>query len=89
MRAPLVVKDKDYPFSEDVIVNETGAVEPNLGIMAEVSSLSEVLKLCGSFELVYQLRPYFTLSAIRVNVDVMWSRVEDLVSLLICPVLSK
>ena len=45
MRAPLVVRDREYPFSEDVIVDETGAVEPNLGVMAKVSSLIEVLLL--------------------------------------------
>ena len=31
MRAPLVVRDREYPFSEDVIVDETGAVDPNPG----------------------------------------------------------
>ena len=31
MRAPLVVRDREYPFSEDVIVDETGPVDPNLG----------------------------------------------------------
>ena len=55
MRAPLVVRDREYPFSEDVIVDETGAVDPNLGVMAKVSSLNEVLRLGGSYELVYQL----------------------------------
>ena len=41
MRAPLVVRDRetseDVIFSEDVIVDETGAVDPNLGVMAKVS----------------------------------------------------
>ena len=45
MRAPLVVRVREYPFSEDVIVDETGAVDPNLGAMAKVSSLIEVLRL--------------------------------------------
>ena len=31
MRAPLVVRDREYPLSEDVIVDETGAMDPNLG----------------------------------------------------------
>ena len=56
MRAPLVVRDREYPFAEDVIVDETGAVDPNLGVMAKVSSLIEVLRLGGSYELVYRLR---------------------------------
>ena len=29
MRAPLVVRDREYPFSGDVIVDHTGAVDPN------------------------------------------------------------
>ena len=69
MRAPLVVSDREYPFSEDVIVDETGAVDPNLGVMAKVSSLIEVLRLGGSDELVYRLWAQFTLSAVRVHVD--------------------
>ena len=80
MRAPLVVRDREYPFSEDVIVDETGAVDPNLGVMAKVSSLIEVLRLGGSYELVYRLWAQFTLSAVRVNVDDTWSRGEVLVS---------
>ena len=80
MRAPLVVRDREYPFSEDVIVDETGAVDPNLGVMAKVSSLIEVLRLGGSQELVYPLWAQITLSAVRVNVDVTWSRDEVLVS---------
>ena len=80
MRAPLVVRDKEYPFSEDVIVDETGAVDPKVGVMAKVSSLIEVLRLGGSYELVYRLWAQFTLSAVRVNVDVTWSRDEVLVS---------
>ena len=80
MRAPLVVRDREYPFSEDVIVDETGAVDPNLGVMAKVSSLIEVLRPGASYELVYRLWAQFTLSAVRVNVDVTWSRDEVLVS---------
>ena len=80
MRAPLVVRDREYPFSEDVIVDETGAVDPNLGVMAKVSSLIEVLRLGGSYELVNRLWAQFTLSAVRVNVDVTWSRDEVLAS---------
>ena len=79
MRAPLVVRDREYTFSEDVIVDETGAVDPNLGVMVKVSSLIEVLRLGGNYELVYRLWAQFT-SAVRVNVDVTWSRDEVLVS---------
>ena len=88
MTAPAVVKDMEYLFSEDVIVDETGAMDTNLGIMAKVSSLSEVLRLGGSYEMVYQLWAQVTLSAVGVNVDVMWSRDEVSVSIWICSVLS-
>ena len=79
MRAPLVVRDGEYPFSEDVIVDETGAVQPKLWVMAKSSSLIEVLRLGGSYELVYRLWAQITLSAVRVNVDVTWLRDEVLV----------
>ena len=80
MMAPLVVRDREYPFAEDVTVDESGAVDPNLGVMAKVSSLIELLRLGGSYQLVYRLWAQFTLSAVRVNVDVTWSRDEFLVS---------
>ena len=80
MRAPLIVRDRQYQFSEDVIVDETGAVDPNLGVMAMVSSLIELPRLSGSYELVYRLWAQFTLAAVGVNVDVTWSRDEVLVS---------
>ena len=70
MRAPLVLRDREYPFSGDVIVGETGAVDTNFGIMAKVSTLNEVLSRGGNYELVYQRWAQFTLSAVRVNVDV-------------------
>ena len=55
MRAPVVVRDREYPLSEDVIVDETGAVDPHLRVMAKVSSLNAVLRLGGINELLYQL----------------------------------
>ena len=70
MRAPSVVRDREYPFSEDFIVDESGAVDPKHGIMTKVSSLIEVLRLGGRYELVYQHWVQFTPSAVRVNLDV-------------------
>ena len=48
MRAPLVVRDREYPLIEDVLVDETGAVDPNLGFMATISSVIEVLRPGGN-----------------------------------------
>ena len=60
IRAPLVVRDREYPFSEDVIVEETGAVDPILEVLAKFFPLIEVLSLGRSYELVYQLWAQFT-----------------------------
>ena len=50
-------------------------------IRDRVSSLIAVLRLGGSYELVYQLWAQCTLSAVRVNVDITWSRDEVWVSI--------
>ena len=60
---------------------------PNLGIMAKVSSRTEVVRLGGSYELVYKLSSQFTLSTVRVNMDVT-SRDGVLVSVSTCSVSS-
>ena len=88
MGAPLVVRDREYPFSENFIVDETGAVGPNLWVMPKISSLNEVLRLGESQELVYQIWAHFTLYAVRVNVNVTWSRDEVLVSIYFCSIYS-
>ena len=41
MRAPFIVTDRKYPFSEGVIVDATGAVNPNLWITAKFSLFIE------------------------------------------------
>ena len=81
---PLVVRDREYPFTEDVIVDKTGAVDPNLGIMAKVCSLIEVMRLGEICELVHQLRAHFSFSAVRIDKDVTWSRDRVLVSISTC-----
>ena len=48
MRYALIVQGKEYPFSKDVIVDEPGAKDPNLTVMAKVLSLIEVFRLGGS-----------------------------------------
>ena len=57
---------------------------PESWVDGEGSSLIEVLRLGGSYELVYQLWAQFTLSAVRLNVDVTSSRDEVLVSIYFC-----
>ena len=63
-------------------------MDPNLGIIAKVSSLPEILRLSGSNALVYLLWAQFTLTAVRVSVEVTWSYDDVLVSISTCSILS-
>ena len=78
LRGPLVVRDREFSFAEDLIVDESGAPNATLPVVAKVSSLIEILRMGGPYELVNQLWSQFTLIASRVNIDVAWSRVEVL-----------
>ena len=77
-RGPLVARDREYPFAEALNTDESGAPDATLPAVAEVSSLIEILRLGGPYELVNQLWSQFTLIASRVNIDVAWSRDEVL-----------
>ena len=80
LRAPLVVRDREYPFREDLIPNASENTDPQFPMVAKVSSLVDVLQLGGSYELVERLCERFVLTASRVNVSVAWSRNEVLFS---------
>ena len=43
LRAPLVVRDREYPFREDLIPDASGNTDPQLPVLAKVSSLVDVL----------------------------------------------
>ena len=79
-RGPLVIRDREYP--KDLIVDDSGAPDAKLPVLAKVSTLVEVLRLGGFYKLVHQLWSHFTLTASRVNIDVTWSRDEVLVGIL-------
>ena len=49
LRAPRVVRDREHPFSEDLIVDSFGSVDVSLPVLAKVSALVEALRLGGSF----------------------------------------
>ena len=38
LRGPLVVRDREYPFAEDLIIDESGAPDATLPVVAKVSS---------------------------------------------------
>ena len=84
LRTPLVVRDREYPFREDLIPDASGNTDPQLPVLAKVSSLVDLLQLGGSYELIERLWERFVLTASRVNVSVTWSRNEVLVSS-VCP----
>ena len=60
LRGPLVVRDREYPFSEDLIVESSGTPDATLPVPGTVSSLIAVLRFVGPYELVYQLMSQFT-----------------------------
>ena len=83
LRGPLVVRDREYPFAEDLIIDESGAPDATLPVVSKVSSLIETLRVGGPYELVSQLWSQFTLIASRVNIEVAWSRDEVLVGIVL------
>ena len=85
MRAPFVVRDRDYLFREDLIPDASGNVDPQLPMLAKFSCLIDALLLGGSYEFVEKLWERFVLTASRINVTVAWSRDEVLVSFVLSP----
>ena len=83
LRGPLVVRDREYPLAEVLIIDESGATDATLPVVAKVSSLIETLRLGGPYELMSQLWSQFTLNASRVNIEVAWSRDEVLVGIVL------
>ena len=53
--AILVVRDREYPFPEDLIPDASGNTDPQLPLLAKVLSIVDVLQLGGSYELVERL----------------------------------
>ena len=83
LRGPLIIRDPEYPFAEDLNVDESRVLDATLPVVAKVSSIIEVLRLDGRYELVSQLWSQFTLIASRVNNDVAWSRDAVLVGIVL------
>ena len=48
LRGPQVVRDREYPFAEDLTVDSSGTVDASLPVLAKVSSLVEALGLGGA-----------------------------------------
>ena len=77
-KGPLVVRDRENPFAEDLTTNEAGVVDPQLPVLAKVSCLVDALEMGGSYGLVEKLWAQFLLTAGPVNTEVDWTRDEVL-----------
>ena len=76
---PLVVRDREHPFAEDLITDEAGVVDPQLPVLAKTSCLVDALKMRGSYGLVEKLWAQTVLTTGPVNTEVAWKRDEFLV----------
>ena len=70
MKGPLVVRDREHPFAEDLITEEADVVDPQLPVLTKVFCLVDGLKMGGSYELVEKLWTQFVLTAGPVNTKV-------------------
>ena len=77
-KGPLVVRDREHPFAEDLITDEAGVVDPQLPVLTKVSCMVDALKMGGSFGLIDKLWAQFVLTAGPVNTEAAWTRDEVL-----------
>ena len=78
-KGPLVVRDREHPFAEDLISDEAGVIDPQLPVLTKVSCLVHGLKMGGSYGLIEKLWAQFVLRAGPVAREVAWTRDEVLV----------
>ena len=78
-KGPLVVRDREHPFAEDLISGEAGVLDPQLTVLTKVSCLVDGLKMGGSYGLIEKLWAQFVLTAGPVNRKVAWTRDDVLV----------
>ena len=78
-KVPLVVRDREHPFAEDLISDEAGVIDPQLPVLTKVYCLVGGLKMGGSYGLIEKLWAQFVLTAGPVNREVAWTRDEVLV----------
>ena len=44
-KGPLVVRDREHPFAEDLVTDEAGVVDPQLPVLTKVSCLVDALRM--------------------------------------------
>ena len=70
-KGPLVVRDREDPFGEDLISNEAGVIDPQLRVLTKVSCLVDGLKMGGSYGLIEK---QFVVTAGPVKREVAWTQ---------------
>ena len=78
-KGPLVVRDREHPFAEDLISDEAGVIDLQLPVLTKVSCLVDGLRMGGSYGLIEKLWAQFVLTAGPVEREVAWIRDEVLV----------
>ena len=78
-KSPLVVRDREHLFAEDLISDEAGVIDPQLPVLTKVSCLVDGLKMGGSYGLIKKLWAQFVLTAGPVKREVAGTRDEVLV----------
>ena len=68
-KGPLVVRDREHPFAEDLITYEAGVIDPQLPVLAKVSCLVDAMKTGGSSGLVGAVCPNRRASELRSSLD--------------------
>ena len=78
-KGPLVVRDREHPFAEDLIIDEAGVVDPQLPVLTKVSCLVDALKMGSSYGLIEKLWAQFVLTTRPVHTEVAWAQDKVLV----------
>ena len=76
---PLVVRDREHPFAEDLITDEVGVVDPQLPVLTKLSCFVDALRMGGSHEQIEKLWAQFVLTTGPVSTEVTRTRDEVLV----------
>ena len=78
-KGPLVVRDREHPFAEDLITNGAGVVDMQSPVLTKIFCWVDAVRTGGSYELVAKLWAQFVLTAGQVNTEVAWTRDENMV----------
>ena len=78
-KGPLVVRDREHPFAEDLISDEAAVIDPQLPVLMKVSCLVDGLKMGGSYGLIKKQWAQFVLTAGPVKREVACTLDEVLV----------